>query len=292
MNLFGRRIELQCEGCRDINGVASECRPYVNLYVQATNRCNAACPFCSQGASRNLRPDDFDIDKLEQIIDEIARNQLRLNRLNLTGGEPSIVPERIQAILEMVSKRDELTTTQIQLNTNCLSISARQLLRHPRLDVISISRHHYDDAMSNRIFGVSNAVGSLGSLNADHRKINISCNLIPGFIDNPREAKLMMDYAVSQMIPRLGFIQLRKIRPDMPIVDIEAIRLSEIPGVTLTHQRIKDRVCQCSNYIYANSEGMLEVYVRNQIAPAYCASSLLYDGQHLRQGFHGNNLIF
>jgi hypothetical protein len=37
---------------------------------------------------------------------------------------------------------------------------------------------------------------------------------------------------------------------------------------------------------------MIEVYMRNYCNPAYCESSLMYDGQYLRQGFQSDNIIY
>jgi hypothetical protein len=32
--------------------------------------------------------------------------------------------------------------------------------------------------------------------------------------------------------------------------------------------------------------------MRNYMNPNYCESSVVFDGQHLRQGFHDNNIIY
>lgn len=57
-----------------------------------------------------------------------------------------------------------------------------------------------------------------------------------------------------------------------------------------SHDRGKD--CKCSNYLYNNGGQVLEVYMRHYANYQYCESSLLYDGQHLRQGFHDDNIIY
>ena len=37
---------------------------------------------------------------------------------------------------------------------------------------------------------------------------------------------------------------------------------------------------------------VLDIYMRHYANRAYCESSLLFDGKHLRQGFGNDNIIF
>ena len=127
----------------------------------------------------------------------------------------------------------------------------------------------------------------------DLSKVNASCNLIKGYIDSTSEAEKMMKYALSLGLPRLGFVALMKVNKycDSHFVDYSDIDFSAIPNMYFTESRNRGSDCRCSNYLYNHEGKILEVYMRNYNNPLYCESSLLYDGQYFRQGFHNDNII-
>ena len=124
--------------------------------------------------------------------------------------------------------------------------------------------------------------------------MNVSCNLIKGYIDNTTEAAKMLDFAIDLDIPRIGFVALMKVNEycRKNFVDIESIEWNEIPHVYFTKSMKRGADCKCSNYLYNKDLKVLEVYMRNYANPQYCESSLVYDGEYLRQGFHEDNIIF
>ena len=103
----------------------------------------------------------------------------------------------------------------------------------------------------------------------------------------------MMKYALSLGLPRLGFVALMKVNEycKSHFVDYSDIDFSAIPNMYFTESRNRGADCKCSNYLYNHEGKILEVYMRNYSNPLYCESSLLYDGQYFRQGFHNDNII-
>ena len=75
-------------------------------------------------------------------------------------------------------------------------------------------------------------------------------------------------------------------------VDLEDIHLDTLPHVYFTKSMDRGSDCKCSNYLYNKNLKILEIYMRNYANPRYCESSLVYDGEFLRQGFHQNNIIY
>ena len=75
-------------------------------------------------------------------------------------------------------------------------------------------------------------------------------------------------------------------------IDLEEIRIDSIPHVYFTKSKNRGRNCKCSNYLYNRDGKILEIYMRNYMNPNYCESSVVFDGQHLRQGFHDENIIY
>ena len=97
VKLFGKPIAIKTKGCNHDGYEGGPIPPSVNLFVKITNNCNALCPFCSNAGYRSTSV--FDVDKLFMIIEELLSSQIMINRLNITGGEPSSEPDRTREVL-------------------------------------------------------------------------------------------------------------------------------------------------------------------------------------------------
>jgi len=291
--LFGKTIQVKRTGCNSGSAVGFPIPPSVNLFVKTTDRCNAHCAFCSNGCNKAAAL-NFDTSKLFQCIDEILNNGIFLNRLNLTGGEPSVVPDIVHEIISRLKGNDHYNRIHLHLNTNGLSHTAYELMKQPRIDSISLSLHHYDRQRLASIYHciIPDHFGHFDGV--DLSKVNLSCNLIKGFIDSTQEVKKMLDHTIDLGIPRIGFVALMPVNAYCRehFVDLEDITIEKIPHLYFTKSKNRGMNCKCSNFLYNRDAKILEIYMRNYMNPAYCESSLLYDGQHLRQGFHDDNIIY
>ena len=265
--------------------------PFVNLFVKVTKGCNAHCLFCSN--ARCNSSSSFNADKLMEILHEFSSLGIRVNRLNITGGEPSVVPDTVNNILDRIisEKFDDL---HLHLNTNGLLRQSQELMRHPRWDSISMSLHHYDIGKLSELYGCKIPEDAFTFEGVNKQILNVSCNLIKGYIDNPEGAKKMLDFALDLGIPRIGFVALMKVNDYCKehFIDLEDIHIETIPHVYFTKSMNRGTYCKCSNYLYNRNLRILEIYMRNYANPQYCESSLVYDGEYLRQGFHDNNIIY
>lgn len=257
-----------------------------------TDCCNARCAFCSNGGChKNIEA--FNHVKLWEVIDELREKDIIINRINITGGEPSVASEIVNQILATASTEQYLNI-HLHLNTNGLVPASQDMMRQPRWDSISMSLHHYDRDKLSEIYGVSISEKALEFEDIDLERVNASCNLIRGFIDKPAEVENMMKFAIALRLPRLGFVALMKVNDycKKHYVDFDEINFTNIPHLYFTESRNRGADCKCSNYLYNHNGRILEVYMRNYSNPNYCESSLLYDGQYLRQGFHDDNIIY
>jgi molybdenum cofactor biosynthesis enzyme MoaA len=292
MNIFGKEIQIKENGCNNVDFVGSKIPPSVNIFVKVTNGCNCHCQFCSNAKS-NYSFTNFNLPKLLRIVQETQIKEIGINRINITGGEPSIVSNLIQEILEEFNK-DNLKNIHIHLNTNGLLPQSQMLMKNQRWNSISISLHHYDNKKLKEIYGIEVSEKLLSFENIDKNKINVSCNLIKGYIDSTTEIHKMLDFTLELNIPRIGFVSLMKINDFCKnhYVDFDDIAFETIPNVYFTNSLNRGRDCKCSNYLYNKDARILEIYNRNYVNQAYCESALLFDGQYLRQGFHNENIIY
>lgn len=292
INFCGKKIAVKEFDCNLGTLKPEKMSPFVNLFVKVTNGCNAHCLFCSNaGAHPSTKP--FDISKLVDVIKKLKDQGIRINRLNITGGEPSVVPSLVHDILKEIedNKFDDI---HLHLNTNGLLRQSQQLMAHPRWDSISMSLHHYDLSKLSELYGCRIPDDTFALEGIDKQKLNASCNLVKGYIDNVEEAAKMLDFALSLGIPRIGFVALMKVNDYCReyFVDLEEIHWEEIPHVYFTKSMNRGTDCKCSNYLYNKDLKILEIYMRNYANPQYCESSLVYDGEYLRQGFHQDNIIY
>ena len=71
------------------------------LGFELTRRCNMRCPHCLRGPAQNQELPDLVI---QAALDEILPGR-GIDRLLLTGGEPSLAPDRIKAITTALRER-------------------------------------------------------------------------------------------------------------------------------------------------------------------------------------------
>ncbi|MBP8167642.1 MAG: radical SAM protein [Bacteroides sp.] len=292
MEIFGKEILLKSIGCNLVDEPGKPIPPNVNLFVKVTKGCNAHCLFCSN-ANCPHPSSAFDIDKLVRILTELQSKGIKVNHLNITGGEPSIVSPLVFKIIDRLNC-DEFSNIHLHLNTYGILSESQKLMTHPRWDSISMSLHHYDLNKLSQLYGCSIDANAFQFQGVDMQKMNVSCNLIKGYIDNANEAHKMLDFALALGVPRIGFVALMKVNEYCRenFIDLEEIHWEEIPHVYFTKSMNRGQDCKCSNFLYNKDLKILEIYMRNYANPQYCESSLVFDGEYLRQGFHQNNIIY
>lgn len=292
VDFYGKQIAVKEFDCSLGTLNPERISPFVNLFVKVTNGCNARCLFCSNADAKPTYK-TFDIDKLEDIILKLKEQSIKVNRLNITGGEPSVVSPLVEDILQRMDGKvfDDI---HLHLNTNGLLPQSQELMRHPRWDSISMSLHHYDIDKLSELYGCKIHEDAFKFEEVNKQKLNVSCNLIKGYIDNPEEAHKMLDFALELGIPRIGFVALMKVNDYCKerFIDLEDIHIDTIPHVYFTKSMNRGKDCKCSNYLYNKDLKILEIYMRNYANPQYCESFLMFDGEYLRQGFHDNNIIY
>ena len=98
-SIFGKAIAIKQTGCSQCGIPGLRLAPSVNLFVQVTQGCNATCLFCSNKEKPKTHV-PFNLAKLFDIVQEIRSKNIDINRINVTGGEPSVVPELVSRILD------------------------------------------------------------------------------------------------------------------------------------------------------------------------------------------------
>ena len=289
--MFGKELLIKQFGCNQSDVLGYKIPPSVNIFVKVTKGCNAKCLFCSNANTKDTTK-KFNLPKLLSIIQEFQNQNIIINRINITGGEPSLVPNLVQSILDKFSNPVH-RNIHFHLNTNGLFQQSQELMRNRRWNSISVSLHHYDTLKLSELYATPVSGAAFAFEGIDTNKVNVSCNLIRGYIDCAEEVCKMLDFTLELGITRIGFVSLMKINDycQNHYVDFEDIHLDSIPHVYFTKSMNRGKDCKCSNFLYNKGLKILEIYTRNYMNPYYCESAFIYDGEYLRQGFHEDNII-
>lgn len=290
VRLFGKTVQVKTQGCSHDDMPGGYVLPSVNIFVKVTDGCNARCAFCSNAQAKHAS--GFNLKKLRSVLEEALGAGLIVNRLNITGGEPSLVPRRVEDILTMMESQ-EFRDIHVHLNTNGLSLASQSLMKAGRIDSVSVSVHHYDCGKLSEIYGMEISEGILDFDGVDMMKVNASCNLIKGYIDSTEQAHRMMDFCLAKGFTRLGFVSLMPVNEycRVHLVPLDVLHLEDIPHCYFTESMNRGSDCKCSNFLYNKDAKLLDIYMRHYSNPKYCESSLMFDGEYLRQGFNEDNII-
>lgn len=68
-----------------------------NLIVEVTRRCNMSCSHCLRGEAQNL-------DIPNEVIETGLTKFSEISSITITGGEPSLAPEKIEFICDVIEK--------------------------------------------------------------------------------------------------------------------------------------------------------------------------------------------
>ena len=288
----GKQIAVKEYGCNLGDIPAHRIAPSVNIFTKVTGGCPARCPFCSNAGTEHVAS-SYNVDKLADFTKEFQKAGVIVNKINITGGEPSLVPDLVYTILDKFST-EQLRGIHLHLNTNGLLPQSQEMMKHTRWNSISVSLHHYDMQKLSEIYGIEIPEGALSFEGVDMKKMNVSCNLLKGYIDNADEVHKMLDFCIDRGITRIGFVSLMQVNDwcKKHFVDFRDIKLTDIPHVYFTRSMDRGKDCRCSNYLYNRDLKILEIYNRHYANFHYCESSLVYDGQYFRQGFHKDNIVW
>lgn len=292
IELFGKKISLKTHVCHLFDNEAKEVEnPYVNLYIR-TKYCNAKCKFCTYASDASK----YSEKKLIEVLTEIT-SKIDISKISISGGEPTLYWDNFLSIVNL--SRQYVPNAEISMNTD--GFRWKQLMEDPivnTLDYIQLSRHHYDDAKNDSIFGTKTPTSSeildmIGN-SANKHQIQFRCNLIKGFIDSREEVFKYLDWTNSVNVNDVGLVSL------MPINDYSKenfiyFHIKELIGDNFLMTKSWKKHgggCECFNYVYLPKDEdfrtPIKVYHKNTFKPSDSKETLVFDGKNVRLGFDGD----
>lgn len=287
VTIFNKKIQLREHYCQLDNFTPLKIpKPYINLYVNITNLCNATCKFCCN-QDKNQKIITFNFEKFKKIISEVNKN-VRINKCSFTGGEPTLEFEILIKCLTFVKSINKNIFTVI--NTNGVNLNKLSPYLY-LIDSIALSRHHYDDQTNFKIFNNFNLPTTKDISNfPDKSKLHLSCNLIKEYIGNSQEIVNYLEWVSITGCYDVGFVSLMQINDYCKnnFIDFKALNFENIDNVFITKNWNYNNLCRCRNYNYISKNAeIIDVYSRYYVNPTYNGSTLVFDGEYLRLGFNG-----
>lgn len=285
MELFGKEINIKQYNCSYFNAAPVKREiDQIALYVRFKG-CNASCDFCEYMDNAS----NFDLVRYKEIL-LYLKDKIFVNKINLTGGEPTLNWELFNNVLDIT--REIFPNIYIVLNTNGYNfdkIIEEETFK--KISNISLSRHHYDDEINESILKTkaptTDTIKTLLNL-VQEDGLHLTCNLIKGQIDSHGEALKFLNWVSSIQIPTTSFVSLMPINNYCTDNFIHFKDLKLDGKLILTKDWKYGNMCQCNNLLFfsENPESdPVRVYTKNTFNPMDITTSLVYDGKNVYQGF-------
>lgn len=186
-----------------------------NLNIFITNACHNRCDFCINAGNKEAISDDVYFDSLTKTLDELSGKGVEVT---ITGGEPTLDPHRFVKTLCECQKRGFKCRT---VSTTGLLLSAEyeekplceHLIETDFTKNINISRMSTDEIENASVFKSGNITNEdiknfATFFNINGADMRVSCNLIPGYVDNMDKMLKFVDYYRSLDVQVVMFREL------------------------------------------------------------------------------------
>lgn len=108
-----------------------------HVHIKVTDACNAKCPFCIEQGSKLKTDWNRLLTNLDSLLEQMAA-QGHLTTVSITGGEPSLFPEQVSKVIDLIKKHGAHFST---VNTN----GTNPVPAFGKLNWVDISRHMIGD---------------------------------------------------------------------------------------------------------------------------------------------------
>ena len=253
----------------------------------------ADCPFCI--ARPHDRRDAIDLDRLEKVLVRLKEADL-VRGVSVTGGEPFADVGRVDKIVSMLFDIFGFDL-EITLDTNGCGIERLGEIRQlSHVDTVHVSRHHYDDEISARLFGTS-ALPTAATLRRAMHAISyrdlfvMNCLLLRDYIGTTEEVHRYLDFAIETGAGKVAFITPTPVNAfaAAQAVDYADVLSRDDPALLFSRGFHDYEWCRCQDGVYASRAGIIEFYGRRTDSRAcgYCRGLVYGADNRLRMGFGG-----
>ena len=189
----------------------------------------------------------LDVAKFKDDYQRICE-EVELTEVLISGGEPMLYWSKIKECLQFIKQGVVVHTMGVNLNQIDEKVH------------VSLSRHHWDHAVNEEILGHRLPIGYLHDY--PYRPyLNLACNIIKGYVDNPADMRRVLDLAVEENVQFVGFVGLLPVNQfcldrGMPPPVLEGDDI-----MAYRNFQYEDS-CSCANFVYEKDGKVMPFYSR------------------------------
>lgn len=164
-----------------------------------TGLCPLSCPYCPVSAERFGRDviyvNDVPVQRIEDIPRVVA--EYASDGAAITGGDPSVVPERVKAVAEIL-KREFGDGFHIHMYTHILNLNGRRtgIITASRVDEVRIHVTSKEQARGKEKY--------VKALAASGKAVGVEVPALPGFERQIAEA-------INHLAPHISFVNINEL---------------------------------------------------------------------------------
>ncbi|MBR4656824.1 MAG: radical SAM protein [Oscillospiraceae bacterium] len=290
LNILGKDVPIKDYWCSDGTAYYPRTDGKLWLYVNITDVCCGSCPFCINPGRRS-GSSPFDIGRFRTCLGLIRDH---VYGVSLTGGEPMLEPELVDAVLGAV--REVFGREEIDLVTNGTAFD--RLLRLENLvslHSVHVSRHRLSDEDNDALFGFHTLtweeLRQAAERLDDPGALVLNCLLMKGGIETLDQAADYLERASSAGVRMVSFIGMSRCNPFCEEHYLDPFRLAfgEDRRFHIWSRYADHEFCGCMSGSYRAEAGSIRFYVRGMGSrPTPCARQLVYtEDNRLLAGFGG-----
>ena len=298
INIFDNELIVKDHLCStNKNNCPTRCNVKLRLYVKVTDDCQCHCMFCANENSKDYGK--LDLKKLEYVIRYLYDNNI-LHGVSITGGEPMINPDKLNAIINLIYSISN--GIEVAISTNGINFTKfREFENVNNLESIHLSRHHHNDIINSEIFNSKNIAKTndilmLQDYLTDKRIININTLVIKGYIDSLKEIKNMLNYVGETGVYKNGFVSLMKCNDYSRerFINFNDIFNNLDDNFFLAHHFYSKDYCECVDGVYKTDTNKLVEFYARMVKESKCdyINQLVYTSDNkVTAGFGGRVLL-
>ena len=269
----------------------------LQLVVTPTAYCDGHCPFCCAGDRDNRAA--INLKHFERLLLELKEADI-VRGVSFTGGEPFSAAGLLDAAINMVY---DVFGFECEVAVNTNGTGLRQLdkihnLEH--IDAIHISRHHYDDVLNRKLFGID--VPGEKDLERIIKGIGIAdlfvmnCLLLKDYIGTADSLCTYLEHAAGWGAGKAAFITPMGVNAyaESQAVDYRELLKKGDGRFLFTRSYCDYNICCCQDGVYVTQGGELIEFYGRTTRPGGCgyARGLNFGPDSiLRAGYGGREIV-
>ncbi len=299
VTVLGKKLKLKNYICSP-DGIHYRQKPEdirLQLSICPTSFCSASCPFCI--ATNTEQKKFVDLAKLEKCL-KLLHDEKIVRGISFTGGEPftdvGLLNEIINMVFDIFGKSFEVSVTTNGANLH--RMHEIEMLSY--LDALHISRHHDNDEINARLFGIP--VPTKAELSEILHSVSykdlfvLNCMLLKDYIGTQKDVHRFLDFAIEVGAGKVAFIVCSPVNDFAKVqrLDYVEVLCENDPSLLFTRGFFDFDYCRCQDGVYVSPYGdIIEFYGRytNSGDCEYCRGFVYGADNHLRVGYHGEIIL-